>query len=189
IDGRTDIYSLGAMLYEMLTGEPPHTGATAQAIIARVLTEKPRPMSLARPSVPEHIERAVERALEKVPADRWATADEFCDALKGSASTRSMSGVSRTRRAQAILAPLPLSLLATTVGALLLAAVEWRGAHQSDPADTVRFQIAVNVREVFATSPAPAISPDGRTIAYTGLTAAGNSMVFVRRLDELTPRT
>src|ERR687883_1313195 len=83
IDGRTDIYSLGAMLYEMLTGEPPHTGTTAQAIIARVLTEKPRSLRTVRPAVPLHVEAAVERALEKLPADRWQTAGAFCDALNG----------------------------------------------------------------------------------------------------------
>src|SRR5207237_4071542 len=58
VDGRTDIYSLGAILYEMLTGEPPHTGTTAQAIIARVLTEKPRAVRTVRPAVPAHIEAA-----------------------------------------------------------------------------------------------------------------------------------
>src|SRR5207248_196468 len=83
IDGRTDIYSLGAILYEMLTSEPPHTGTTAQAIIARVLTEKPRAVRSARPTVPVHVEAAVERALEKLPADRWEPAGAFCDALVG----------------------------------------------------------------------------------------------------------
>src|SRR6185295_9704037 len=64
IDGRTDIYSLGAVLYEMLVGDPPHSGSTAQAIIARVLTEKPRGIRAVRPSVSEPIAYAVERALE-----------------------------------------------------------------------------------------------------------------------------
>jgi serine/threonine-protein kinase len=68
IDARTDIYSLGALLYEMLTGDPPHTGSTAQAIIARMLTERPRGVCLTRPTVPVHVEAAVERALEKLPA-------------------------------------------------------------------------------------------------------------------------
>jgi eukaryotic-like serine/threonine-protein kinase len=83
IDGRTDIYSLGAVLYEMLTGDPPHTGSTAQAIIAKVITDRPRPVRLSRDTVPRHVEAAVECALAKLPADRFATAQEFIDALRG----------------------------------------------------------------------------------------------------------
>jgi serine/threonine-protein kinase len=83
IDGRTDIYSLGAVLYEMLTGEPPHTGSTSQAIIARVLTETPRSLRATRSSVPPFVEAAVTHALEKLPADRWATCKEFAEALAG----------------------------------------------------------------------------------------------------------
>src|SRR5205823_1545018 len=63
IDGRTDVYSLGAVLYEMLTGEPPHSGPTVQAIVARVLTDRPQPVRATRASVPEHVSFAVEHAL------------------------------------------------------------------------------------------------------------------------------
>ncbi|MDO8502678.1 MAG: serine/threonine-protein kinase [Gemmatimonadaceae bacterium] len=83
IDGRSDIYSLGAVTYEMLTGEAPHTGTTAQAIIARVLIDKPRSMRSTRPAIPEHVEAAVQHALEKLPADRFSTAHEFAEALLG----------------------------------------------------------------------------------------------------------
>src|SRR5205085_6173202 len=83
IDSRTDIYSLGALTYEMLAGEPPHSGATAQAIIARLMTEDPRPLSTSRRNVPAHVDAAVRHALEKLPADRFATPKEFADALQG----------------------------------------------------------------------------------------------------------
>src|ERR1051326_460056 len=86
IDGRTDIYSLGAVLYEMLAGDPPHIGSTAHAIIAKVLMDKPRSLRLTRSAVPAHVDAAVERALEKLPADRFATAHEFVDALADRAS-------------------------------------------------------------------------------------------------------
>src|SRR5215210_215842 len=82
ITPRSDVYALGAVLYEMLTGEPPFTGSTAQAIVARVVTESPRPLMPQRHTVPRNVEAAVLTALEKLPADRFATAAEFADAIK-----------------------------------------------------------------------------------------------------------
>jgi Tol biopolymer transport system component/tRNA A-37 threonylcarbamoyl transferase component Bud32 len=81
VDARSDLYSLGAMLYEMLVGDPPHTGSTIQAIIARVLIDKPASVRASRDSVPEHVDAAVARALAKLPADRFATSAEFTAAL------------------------------------------------------------------------------------------------------------
>ena len=81
VDGRSDIYAVGCVLYEMLAGEPPHTGATVQAIIARTVTEAPRRLRAVRPTVPPHVDAAVHRALAKVPADRFGTAAEFAQAL------------------------------------------------------------------------------------------------------------
>ncbi len=81
IDARTDIYSLGCVLYEMLAGEPPFTGPTPQAVIARHVSERPPSLRVIRPQMPEAIETALERALAKVPADRPTTATEFAHAL------------------------------------------------------------------------------------------------------------
>jgi len=88
LDARTDIYSLGAVVYEMLTSEPPHTGATAQAVIARVLTERPRDLRTVRPSVPAHVSAAIMTALEKLPADRPASSHDLIAALEGRATPR-----------------------------------------------------------------------------------------------------
>src|SRR5260370_16600354 len=82
IDGRSDLYGLGCVLYEMLTGSPPFTGATAQAVLARQLADRPLPIRSARPTVPAAVERAVLKVLEKVPADRFATAGAFAAALR-----------------------------------------------------------------------------------------------------------
>src|SRR6185437_12229211 len=78
---RSDVYALGAVLYELLTGDPPFTGSTAQAVVARVVTETPRPMLPQRHTIPPHVEAAVLTALEKLPADRFATAAQFAEAL------------------------------------------------------------------------------------------------------------
>jgi serine/threonine protein kinase/Flp pilus assembly protein TadD len=81
VDGRSDIYSLATVLYEMLAGETPFTGPTSQAMIARRFTEAAKPLRQARESVPESVERAVAKALSRTAADRYATAAEFGQAL------------------------------------------------------------------------------------------------------------
>ena len=81
LDGRTDIYSLGVVLYEMLAGEPPFTGATVQAMIARRLSETARPLGTIRETVPPWVDHAVAQALAKAPADRFSTAADFARAL------------------------------------------------------------------------------------------------------------
>jgi TolB-like protein/Tfp pilus assembly protein PilF len=81
VDGRSDIYALGAVLYEMLTGEAPHSGKTSQVILARMLSENPTPIGDLRDTVPDHVEAAVHRSLAKTPADRFQTAAQFATAL------------------------------------------------------------------------------------------------------------
>jgi serine/threonine-protein kinase len=81
LDGRTDIYSLATVLYEMLAGTVPYTGPSAQAVLARRLSEPPPPVRAARPEVPEAVEHALQRALAPEPAGRFATAAEFGRAL------------------------------------------------------------------------------------------------------------
>ncbi|UCG88187.1 MAG: protein kinase, partial [Gemmatimonadota bacterium] len=81
LDQRADVYSLGAVLYEMVTGEPPQTGATVQAVIAKLLSERPAHPRVVRDSVPEAMDRAIMKALAKVPADRFDSAKAFSEAL------------------------------------------------------------------------------------------------------------
>ncbi|HEX9755116.1 MAG TPA: serine/threonine-protein kinase, partial [Gemmatimonadales bacterium] len=82
VDARTDVYALGCVIYEMLGGEPPYTGPTPQAILARVLTEDPRPLVRLRESVTPALDQAVRKALARTPADRFATAADFKAALR-----------------------------------------------------------------------------------------------------------
>ena len=87
----TDIYALGSVLYEMLAGDPPFTGANVQAVIAQVVSEKPAKLRTIRDTVPTHIEAAVDKALAKVPADRFETAKAFADALVAETAVASVA--------------------------------------------------------------------------------------------------
>ncbi len=199
IDGRSDIYSLAALTYEMLTGEPPHTGNTAQAIIARVLTETPRPIRTSRSSVPEHVEFAVARALEKLPADRWSTAAQFAEVLQGRstsalaepamlrlASSGARGGRAHTTRERLVamapwLVALSLAIVAT-VGLLKLMA-------RSEPT-TTRFTLSIPVSQRFVPIPGRQIlfSPDGRSVIYGGRSESGGLALYEYPLDQLSPR-
>jgi Tol biopolymer transport system component/tRNA A-37 threonylcarbamoyl transferase component Bud32 len=195
IDGRTDIYSLGAMLYEMLTGEPPHLGNTSQAIIARLLTERPHSVRSTRPAVPEHIEAAVANALEKLPADRFSTAREFADALQGRGSSAA-TGLTSSRASVAA-APKParwrdpvvigLSVLSlASLGALAM-------AMRPEPVPAARatrfVMFAPDSARPFDLYPWPAaISPDGSTIVYSVVSAGRPQMLYAMRTDQLEGR-
>ena len=193
IDGRSDIYSLGAVTYEMLTGDAPHTGSTSQAIIARMLTEKPRPMRTSRSAIPEHVELAVQHALEKLPADRFSTAREFSEAILGRSmlSTTGMiandRGIISAKRSwkQRLLDPATLALAAIAIAAVGFATFRKPAA---TPNRVVRFVIATpDSLRPFNNFPWPAaISPDGGTVVYSAAGEAG-TMLYSLRTDQLDP--
>ena len=97
VDARSDVYALGCVLYEMLAGEPPYTGPTAQAIVARQLAEPVRSLRIVRQAVSDQLERVVMRALARVPADRFPSARAFHDALLGSEAAPDRSDAAETQ--------------------------------------------------------------------------------------------
>jgi len=185
IDARTDIYALGAVTYEMLAGEPPFTGPTVQAIVAKVLSERPVPLHTIRDTVPPAVEQAVFTALAKLPADRFATAAAFAAALQsgGTSSGASMAvptAHARTRWRD----PVVLALLAL---ALVLGATTWLASR--DRATSVGFVMRAVIGEGDAPLGGGAMSPDGRLVVYPGISRAGNNRVLrLRRLDETSSR-
>lgn len=82
VDGRSDVYSLGCVLYEMLDGEPPFTGRSAEVVLARHRNEAPRSLDVSRPGLPPALRQAVERSLAKLPADRFPSANAFAEAVR-----------------------------------------------------------------------------------------------------------
>lgn len=120
VDGRSDIYSLGCVVYEMLLGELPFTASSPQVLLARKSVEKARPLRHLRPSVPAHVERSVLAALAPVPADRFATTAAFIDSLERPEwSSASSTGFNVRRVTVAGLAVAIILVLAATLGIVL----------------------------------------------------------------------
>jgi eukaryotic-like serine/threonine-protein kinase len=189
IDARSDIYALGAVTYEMLVGEAPYTGPNVQAIVARLISEEPRPLAVQRKSVPEHVEAAVLQALEKLPADRFATATEFAAALSNAGGTRSIGRATATAAA----GPMGLSrrssgllmagLAVVAMGAL---AFSWSSRTREGLPRVARFELTTRDGQQLVSPGGTrfAWSPDGEEYVYTG-TGAGTTLLWSRRLDAL----
>jgi serine/threonine-protein kinase len=191
ITARSDVYALGAVTYEMLTGDPPFTGSTAQAIVARVVTEVPRPLLPQRHTIPPHVEAAVLTALEKLPADRFGTAAEFAQALTSPTTTRRVtaaapsaaSGIAVRSRLRD---PVVLGLAAALAGAVGVAAVRSRAQAPRPELPPVRF-VFTGSDSAPATPNYPwpaAISPDGGTLVYSVGRRSG-TILYARRSDQL----
>src|SRR2546422_1471250 len=97
LDGRCDVYALACVIYEMLAGEPPFSGGSARAIVAKHLSEPPPPLRARRPDAPAAVEQALARALAKDPADRFASVAEFATALEESRPAAAPAIVGKTR--------------------------------------------------------------------------------------------
>ena len=196
VDARSDIYALGAVTYEMLTGDPPFTGATVQAIIAKALTERPVPPSTVRDTVPPGVEQAVLRALAKLPADRFGSAREFAGALRVDASITLADARTRGREVAGgdrvfasprlrVLALVAVAAVAGTTGWLL--GRQGQAAADAAPLAATRFVLEAQIGErtpniigkVFA------LSPDGSTIVYVASIGGRPQQLFRRRFDEL----
>ncbi len=185
ITARSDLYALGATTYEMLVGDPPFTGSTAQAIVAKVMTERPIPPSRIRDTVPPHVEDAVLTALEKLPADRWSSAAAFAAALEGQRGSGAVGA--SAHRVVPLRPSAPLPLLAALVAAAALAAWGWLRPGTAPPPVTEFALTFDRVGEPQAATGQIAISPDGSMIAYTGMDEAGRYRFFIRHLDREAP--
>ena len=167
IDARSDQYALAAVLYEMLAGEPPFTGATVQAVIAKVISADPEPLALVRKTVPPAVDAAIRRALAKLPADRYTSVAAFRAALESAdtaaaAAPASAAAAPAARRSRAGL------VAGWSIAALLGVATGWgvwgtgrQQAAQADVASLTRVQVTFT-----GAAGIPALSADGQVLAY-----------------------
>jgi len=185
---RSDVYALGCVLYEMLTGEPPFTGPTAQAIVAKVMTAEPAGLTAQRKTVPPYVDAAVLTALEKLPADRFASAAEFGAALDGKggarATVRAAHGRPLRARPVAAIAPLALAALAT-----IAALWGWLRSPPSPPRSVMRFEVVLPPSEQLYEAPLPLmdIAPDGSGFVYVGMGPQGRRLYW-RGFDRFATR-
>jgi len=190
ITARSDVYSLGSVLYEMLTGNPPHTGASAQQIIMRIVTEEAAPVTKLRKSVPHNVADAVAKSLEKLPADRFESAKAFGEALgnpgfQGTRAYAAAAGATPTRRIA--------TLAGWALSSLLLVALlaTWLLRPPPVEAPTRRYAVSLppDASYVNFGSGELAISPDGSRFLYPGGPSRDKVTTIIQDRDQLTGRT
>lgn len=175
VDARTDVYSLGCVLYEMLVGEPPFVGPTAQSIVAKVITESPRSLTAQRRTVPPHVDATVQKSLEKLAADRFASAAAFAESLRDGGSSLRNAGHQSVHASARARSRVTKWGVATLAGAAFIAAayVVGRRSHSNDAPDGWSMQ-----QKTFRT----------QSIFSARYTASGESFVYSAAVSGSSPR-
>src|SRR4051812_1815486 len=180
VDARADIFAFGALLYEMLTGQPAFSGKSRASLIAAILTADPKPISTTQPLTPASLERVLRKCLAKDPDERWQSARDLADELRWISESGSTS-VPQTSQS----APWKHSawvLAAIAALALCLAGVVWfKAAGTESPAMLFHAAVPFAVNEV-------AISPDGQNAALVAYSQnANNYVIWIYRIGGAQP--
>jgi Tol biopolymer transport system component/tRNA A-37 threonylcarbamoyl transferase component Bud32 len=182
----SDLYSLACVLYEMLAGQPPHAGGSAQAVLARIISGDADPVRTHRPTTPPNVEAALHKALERIPSDRFESAEEFAGALgdpgfrygiePGAVALPSRGLRLVTAGALAV----ALAATAVAIGALT------RAGEKARPARILTQELTLVVGERRLPAQRAAVSPDGRKIVYLVSDARGVRSLYTRYVDAAT---
>lgn len=191
LTGRSDVYSLGVVLYEMLAGDPPHTASTAQAIIMKIVTEDAAPVTTRRKSVPPHVAAALAKALEKLPADRFGSAKAFAEALTNPAFAGSGphgAGAARASSRSWLRDPRTIATVAVGLAGVVIAARLGRPGRRDLPSaydvglpDTAGMVMT-------AEGSGFTVSPAGDFAIYETVRADGKTELWYRSLLDATVR-
>ena len=185
ITARSDVYALGCVTYEMLVGDPPFIGSTAQAIVAKVMTEKPAAPTRLRDTIPPAVEDAVLTALEKLPADRFATAAEFAAALGGGGTLRTTTRASH----RPVASPGPWRRISFGLGALLVAALAlaaWALGHAPAPSGPEVFDAALPDDAAMEFGAATSSTSFGTPLRNLSVSSDGSFAVYAARQGDST---
>ena len=182
----TDIYALGCVLYEMLVSEPPYTGGTPQAILGKIITGTPEPVTQHRKTVPLNVEATVNKALERVPADRFPSAQEFVRALGDlsfglgdGALAGVASGVGPWKR---------MTIGFAGVAVFMTLAFGWSLLRSTtEPRPLARFEETLGGRGPNILGVDFALSPDGSRLVYVDGTPDGGTLLWRRALNDPEP--
>ena len=189
-DARSDIFSFGAMLYEMITGRKGFAGASQASLIAAVMTTAPPPVSTIQPMASPALDRLVRRCLAKSPDDRWQNAGDLLSDLQWIAESGSSAGIPAPVLAKRRSRERTWQLAAGVAAVMLLALAGWVAVHlRNEPAPpaTVRFEIPVPDKLSFFWYQLPAVSPDGERIAFaSSANGPDDDKLFVRPLNAAT---
>ena len=179
----SDVYSLGCVLYEMLVGEPPYTGGSAQAVLAKILIGDAPTPTATRPAIPANVDGAIRKALEKLPADRFNSTADFASALSDSRFRYGelepmVAGRGGAWRSTAI----GLAVLSAILAGVAGWALQRPG---SQPRPPIRFEVPLAGASRGDLVSGLALSPDGSRLAFVGTSAEGGPQLWLRSMDQL----